>query len=429
MEEDKFSKKLYYFLKFLTKGIFTFLFNIKNEDDEIKHLKPPYLLLANHSNWWDPYIISINNKYPISFVATEDIFRLFPYNLFMDRVGAIPKLKFIPDSDTVKYILRAKKKKRIIGIFPEGERNWDGKTIKLVPSTFKLIKSLKIPVVVSKLKGAHLSYPRWTKSYRRGEITITNKLLFTKDDLNKYSLDEIGERLSEELRYNDYEYNKTRKIRFKGLGKANGLKNLLFICPECHSISKLIPKGNDFLCTECLYRVTINNYGFLEISKKAKMEYHLHFDNIQKWHDWEKKHFQSYINKVMDEYGKYRKKTDSILFTEKGIKLFIRQKAGKIKKILLGDMFLYKDKIIIRNGNTNSTKDIYKYNISKIIGINVLYRDLIDFSYNEKLHRIALRKNGCALKWVYAIRFMKNYNKNNQLEKEENLNVTSKYND
>jgi len=53
--------------------------------------------------------------------------------------------KIVSDFETVKTIIRLKE--RVIGIFPEGARTWDGCPLPIIKSTSKLIKLLKIPVV------------------------------------------------------------------------------------------------------------------------------------------------------------------------------------------------------------------------------------------------------------------------------------------
>src|SRR5690606_25497073 len=97
--------------------------------------------------------------------------------------GAIPKMKFTNDTRTIRSILQAKKSNRVIGLFPEGNRNWDGVTEPLTYATAKLIKSLNIPVVIATIAGGYLSHPRWGESHRKGQISISFIKKWDKDEL------------------------------------------------------------------------------------------------------------------------------------------------------------------------------------------------------------------------------------------------------
>ena len=69
-------------------------------------------------------------------------------------VGTIPKAKVIPDIETVNDIVQVvRRQKGIIGLFPEGAQSWNGSTLPLVPSTAKLLKLLKVPVVQVLIRG------------------------------------------------------------------------------------------------------------------------------------------------------------------------------------------------------------------------------------------------------------------------------------
>lgn len=389
----KFDLKFANFLRIILKPFFSIFFKLEINDSLIKDLNPPYIILANHSNWWDPFLIGIFINKPIHFVATEDIFRLFPYNLILPKLGAIPKIKFYPDFDTIKKIFEVKENNGIIGIFPEGERNWDGKTLKIVPSTIKLIKKLSLPVAICLFKGAHMVYPRWAKRYRKGKVFIDFTHFISKEEIDKLNEETLYNKINQNFEYNEYEYFRDKKVIFLGKNKAKGLENFLFICPNCKSLNKNKSKGNLFFCPDCGYEIYINNYNFFEISNNSKIK-HLYFDNPYEWNKWQLLYIKEFIKKEID-----------YLFKDKGIILFSRKKKGNLFKINSGTLILNKKNLIL---HTIIGKDIL-FDLAKIASINVLYRNILDFYYENTFYRIIFENNKIsAYKYLITIKELKN---------------------
>ncbi|MCX8059171.1 MAG: 1-acyl-sn-glycerol-3-phosphate acyltransferase [Spirochaetes bacterium] len=372
---------------------FNLFFNIEVDDNIIKNLNPPYIILANHSNWWDPFLIGIFIKKPLHFIATEDIFRLFPYNFILPKLGAIPKIKFYPDFDTIKKIFEVKQNNGIIGIFPEGERNWDGNTLQIVPSTIKLLKKLSLPVVICLLKGAHMVYPRWAKTYRKGNILVHFTHLITKEEIDNLDEEALYNLINEKFSYNEYEFYRDKKALFLGKNKSKGLGNFLFICPHCKSINKNDSKGNFFYCRNCGYEVFINKYNFFELSKTSKVNT-FYFDNPYEWNKWQ-------ISYISDQI---KQNSINYFYKDKGIILFSRKKKGSLFKINSGTLKLDKNSLIV---HTLRGKDII-FELKKIASINVLYRNILDFYYENSFYRIIFENSKIsAYKYVITIKALK----------------------
>ena len=87
--------------------------------------------------------------------------------------------------------------RRSVGIFPEGVRNWAGKTQPMDISIAKLIKLLNVPVIVAVMKGMNLMNPRWSPKLRRTRLMIEYKLLFKKSEVETKTVGEIYQMLTE----------------------------------------------------------------------------------------------------------------------------------------------------------------------------------------------------------------------------------------
>lgn len=248
----------------------------------LRRLTPPYLVMPNHTSFWDPFLVSAFVPDPVYYVTSDSNFRSWILNFLLGLVGAIPKTKVLSDFDTVRNILRIKQSKGVIGIFPEGRRSWDGKTLPIVPSTAKLVKLLKVPVVLVRMQGAYLSLPRWARSSRRGELTVSYELALTPEQISTTDAGEIYDRLCAGLEYDECEWMAPRNLAFKGRRRAERLEQLLYVCPDCSSLGKLASQGNRFRCLACGYTVRYEPDGRLTTANGTRR-----FENVRPWNEWQ----------------------------------------------------------------------------------------------------------------------------------------------
>lgn len=132
------------------------MYRIRLVNSEVlKTLRPPYVIVPNHVCMVDPFMIGSNIPVPVHWIASDGNMRTRIMRALLRLVGTIPKSKHIPDLQTINGIVEViRKRKGVVGIFPEGTASFDGHTQALVPATGKLLKLLKVPVVTPVLKGA-----------------------------------------------------------------------------------------------------------------------------------------------------------------------------------------------------------------------------------------------------------------------------------
>lgn len=365
-------------------------FKMEPHDDEIKNLKGPYIILANHTNNWDPFMLSVYVKEPVHFVAGEGNFKnpLLRWAL-IKLVGAISKTKFMPDSATIKQILKVKNSNGVIGIFPEGQRNWDGVTGDLLYSTAKLIKSLKLPVATVVLKGAYLSHPRWAKSSRRGKVELHYSLALTPDKIKQMSVDEIFNDMSKKLYHDEMLWQKQNNIFFQG-ADAERLELFLFACPHCGVVETLVSKGKEFMCTSCGYSVNYDGYGAL--ASKSEVTY---FDNLHQWDNWQLKLLYDKVDNLSH---------DEVLAHFDDVTIHEGKKMRNFSNKFSGSLYLYKNKLLFKYKDGREA-DFY---ISAMDGVNVNQNRRVEFFYNKTMYRITFNKKfESAYMWVSAINYIK----------------------
>ena len=368
-------------------------FDLSAENAEACGLPPPFLLLANHTNFWDPFLLSVYIPEPVHYVASDEYFRNPLLRFLLRLVGAIPKSKFISDQATVMDILRVKRSGGVIGVFPEGKRNWDGRTDELLFATSKLIKHLKVPVVTALLQGAHLSFPRWARKPRRGRIVVRFENTLALRDVEKMDAQAIHAALSRSLAYSDYAFQRERRILFKGKKLAEYLELYLFTCPHCHALCTMESKGDTFFCRSCDYAVTYGQDGRLTPQGGAAG-----FETPGEWADWQR----TYLAEVLRSHT--GREAEKPFFEDVNVTVRRGGRLIPLKKLSFGQMRLWDDRIAFINLRKQQTE----FQIGKIRGLNVQYSNQFEFYYDRLLYRFSFRSpKTSSYKWVLAIRLLK----------------------
>jgi len=311
MEKTKKDKRQDFLLKLLIPFVRIWMFfdtKTKYVYDESFDRKrdEPYVLLANHTFVFDVVHVPLNLKKIPFIVAQHNLFTKQPLKFLLEEVAhAIPKSKGASDIRAAKMLIGAAKRGYPICIFPEGNTTFNGETNYIEESTMKLIKKLKIDVVGVLIQGGYLSKPRWATTKRKNRrAKLTYKVIIKKEDLKNMSLQEISEKVNSELYNNDYEYQKEVMIPHPGKNKAEGLENVLYICPECEMISTLHTKGNKISCSHCHTEGTVNDYGFIEGFR---------FDNTVDWDNWQRQFDDELKNLVFESQAKIYDVNDETL--------------------------------------------------------------------------------------------------------------------
>jgi len=378
------------FLKNVIGNYMKLLFDYSIENVQLKGLKPPYVILANHTNFWDPFLLSMCFPEPVYFVTSDAYFRNPILKYLLKLVGAIPKTKSVSDPLSIRGIIEVVRSNGIIGIFPEGRRNWDGRTLPLLRPTAKLIKSLNIPVVTVLFKGACLSMPRWATSTRRGKLQMTLSRTLEPHDIKLLSVEEIFSAISQSLSYNEYDHQRKHMNPYKGRKMAERLELFLFCCPECKSFNSLVSSGNKLHCCNCSYEVLYNDCGFLENST-----HRLHYDNPGDWNLWQLEQLDSLI------LTKILQGNNIPILVDNDIMMKTGQKTGALKlEAKGGTLSLYGDRIEFSIEN----HVIHHFQIIDIIGENIQFNNQLEFISGNTFYRYC-GKNGImsAYKWVRAI--------------------------
>ena len=208
--------------------------------------RQPFLFLANHSGFFDPPIMVRAAGEAVTILATESNFREGPIGRFFVYFGAVPKMKYTADARAIITLKRWADAGAHVGLFPEGERTWDGRRLPLVPGIEKLVRLLGLPLVTMRIYNGFRQSPRWAPGLRRGRIHVdldpprqfdrrTPPAQIKRYIEERITVDALGE----------------PRFPVAGGGLAQGIANVAWACPCCYLIDGLQELGNRLRCRRC----------------------------------------------------------------------------------------------------------------------------------------------------------------------------------
>lgn len=132
----------------------------------------PFILVANHQSILDPILIQAVCPRPLHTMAKSTQFAAPFLGWLMARhLHAYPARRYDVDPQAVRIALRRLHQGHGVGIYPEGERSWDGRLQPLRLGAVRLILKAGVPVVPTTIQGSHDVWPRWG-GLRRSDIRI-----------------------------------------------------------------------------------------------------------------------------------------------------------------------------------------------------------------------------------------------------------------
>jgi len=250
----------------------------------MKGVKPPYLLLGNHNAFFDMnvsaaatfpyfgnYVVAIDG-----FIGREGLLR---------NIGCICKRKFTNDRTLIRHIMYVIQHKGIVAIYPEARYSLCGTTAPLPQSLGKLCKTLNVPVVTLICHGHHINHPFWNTRHERGvkRTPAEMKLLFTPQQLQESTVDEINDALVKAFQYDDFRWQLDNKIKVDCADRAKGLEKVLYQCPHCHTEFAMQSEGSRLFCTACGKGWQMTEFGQL-VAESGETE----FEHIPDWYEWQR---------------------------------------------------------------------------------------------------------------------------------------------
>ena len=250
----------------------------------------PSIVLCNHGAFIDfIYAESLLIKSRPHFVVARLYFYHKLLGWLLRKLGCFPKSMFALDMESTKNCLRVLKDGEILAMMPEARLSTVGQFEDIQGSTYSFLKKANVPVYTVKLQGDYFSSPKWGNGPRRGAVVEAElDILFTAEQLAALSVEEIKAAVEQRLHYDEFQWLAARpNIRYRNKKLAEGLENVLTLCPVCGEKYTLSTRGTDILCKHCGKLTSLDDrYGFVGGFR---------FENFAQWYQWQKEVLQQEI--------------------------------------------------------------------------------------------------------------------------------------
>lgn len=243
----------------------------------------PAVVLCNHGSFFDfAYAGTTLRKCFPHFVTARLYFYHKWLSRLLQRLGAFPKSMFAIDVESTKNCLRVLQDGEVLVMMPEARLSTAGKFEDIQEGTFSFLKKVGVPVYTMRICGDYLADPKWGRGIRRGALVESElDLLFSPQELEALSVEEIRQAVEDRLRYDEFRWLETRpQVRYRDSRLAEGLENILAICPVCGGRHTITTKGRELFCHHCGRLTALDDrYAF---------EKDFRFADFGQWYDWQK---------------------------------------------------------------------------------------------------------------------------------------------
>lgn len=274
-----FQRGVYRFCRFAIGPFVCRIFHFRSQPCKVR--SRTFLALANHTQNLDPALLVIGLRRHIRFVANASLTKGAAGLILNPLFGPIPREKGAK-GDAVIALIEANLKAGIsVGMFPEGNRSWDGETEFISRRTARLAKDSGAGLVTYRFIGGYLLRPRWALKKRRGPMYGEMVHEYSAGDLERMSEEEVYQAICRDLYVNAYDEQARRGDLYRGKHLAEGLEYAAYLCPVCFRFGSIRTSGNEIRC-ECGLQAQYTESGSFESET-------LPFKNFAQWNRFQKK--------------------------------------------------------------------------------------------------------------------------------------------
>jgi len=353
---------------------------------------PPYVLVANHANFFDPWMVGYQCPHALFIMMNDDGFRGNTFQAwYLRTIGAFPKKKGAHDYKAMKYTLQLLKAGFPVLIFPEGQTSWDGETQPIYSGVEKIIKRAGCPLVMMRLSGNFLSKPWWADAARKGKIAIRIKVV-SSGAVASMSEPALLDTMKTYMYNNDVKNPENLLAKFTGVNLARGLERFIWICRHCEAEDALETAGNTITCTACSASWEIDPYFRLSPRMPG-------ITPIGDLHDWAAWHKQ----KVRERLSRAAMRSD--ITASAGV-VMQTEAAGRFVDRGAGTLTLTTQELLFAPSERGGR--ILRWPIEKVEDYVIQAKDIFEFRVEKEYYRFVFDRRS-PMKWIFYLRYMRGY--------------------
>ena len=181
--------------------------------DDVNDCKGPCFVIFNHLSRLD-HIYVCGATYPrvTNMMAGCSEFYRKKFSFVFNLNKVIPKKNYSADMLAIHGVSQVIKKGGCVTFAPEGLASDYGGNKPIVPGTSKMFKHFKVPVYLCYLEGQYLQNTKVCLDERLGETHATMSLLFSKEDVERLSVEEMDDIINEKFRRNELSGKRTAEF-------------------------------------------------------------------------------------------------------------------------------------------------------------------------------------------------------------------------
>jgi len=383
---------IYYTVGFFAGLYFRWILGLRVDRSAIKGIRPPFIVLAGHASWLDFLTVSIA-LYPrrLNYLAAYNFFRYPVLKFLMQLMGVIPKYQFTNDTQAILKTMKVISRNGIIALLPHGCLSNEGRPGGFAaPSTAKLLRIIKVPVLSVKIDGGYLTRPRWTKRINRGRMDVTVKQIFSAEEIETLPTGEIYQKVINAIDFDDYRWQRKNMVTFRGSRMAEGAELVLYKCPGCSEEFKLHSKGNRLTCAGCGNEAILNKKMFFEPAREDCVV----FDGFDNWYDFQK---ESLLAEIEDPGFKLTAST--LLQWNEPLK-YGYQDMGHGTLTMTREAIIYEGKVFEKDETLN-------FDMKDILMVPFAAGEYFEIAKGPDIRRFVLDDVKMMMKWVLAVRLIR----------------------
>jgi len=353
----------------------------------------PYIVVSNHGNFFDPWMIGLYFKKALHIMMNDDGFRAGKVSRwYLETIGAYPKKKGSQDIKAMKNTLSFLRSKEPVLIFPEGQTTWDGETQPIYGGIERIVKRSKCSLAIVRVRGNFLSRPWWAKGPRKGRVSVKRTVIPAKR-IKEMSEAEILSAIKDGIYTNDVLDAKNKDAKFKGKRLAEGLERLLWICHKCGTSDRLVTKGHKIRCEECSATWKMNSRCQIKsINNKSTSPKNLHA-----WVANHKAAVKNALKKAKDE---------TILTQNSKVTLLRENHEGDFTPDTNGTLVLCNSKL--KYTPEGATQPSFTFPVKELDNYVIQQKDIFEITYEGTDYRFHM--NGKSpMKWLMFVRYLNGF--------------------
>ena len=260
-----------------------------------KKLQGPCIVLCNHGSFVDFFFAAkLLRRSDFNFVTA----RLYFYHKWLGSVlkllGCFPKSMFATDLESTKNCMRVLQEGRVLAMMPEARLSTVGRFEDIQDRTYSFLKKAGVPVYTIRFQGDYFADPKWGKGFRRGSVVEAElDILLQPHELKDLSSEQIGQTVEQRLYYDEFAWLKTRPhVRYRSRRLAEGLENILTLCPVCGKRHTIGTTGRSIFCAHC--------GPLTQLDDRYSFTGQFQFENFAQWYDWQKQQLLQQIENDPD---------------------------------------------------------------------------------------------------------------------------------